>query len=60
MKTLKLLLTLSIAVFMLSGFWSGKSDKEIKAENNESRKERLKTNKETLKKLYKYAPEAKK
>jgi lipid-binding SYLF domain-containing protein len=59
MKTLKLLLSLLLAIFMLSGFWSGKSDKEIKAENNEARKERQKTNSETLKKLYKYAPKAK-
>ncbi|WP_373035644.1 hypothetical protein [Sulfurimonas sp.] len=60
MKILKLLLALAVAVFMLSGFWSGKSDKEKQAENNEARKERQRTNTETLKKLYKYAPEAKK
>ncbi|EDZ63228.1 hypothetical protein SMGD1_1367 [Sulfurimonas gotlandica GD1] len=60
MKSLKLLLSLTIAVLMLSGFWSGKSDKDVKAENNEARKERQKTSNETLKKLYKYAPKSKK
>jgi len=60
MKNLKVIVALLLAVVMLSGFWSGKSDKEIKAENNEAKKERQKTNSETLKKLYKYAPESKK
>ncbi|WP_373001128.1 hypothetical protein [Sulfurimonas sp.] len=60
MKNLKVIVSLLLAVLMFSGFWSGKSDKEIKAENNEARKERQKTNSETLKKLYKYAPESKK
>jgi len=59
MKNLKVIVSLLLAVVMLSGFWSGKSDKEIKAENNEAKKERQKTNSETLKKLYKYAPKAK-
>ena len=41
------------AVVMFSGFWSGKSD-------DEKRRERLKVRDETMKLLYKYAPEAKK
>jgi lipid-binding SYLF domain-containing protein len=58
-KNLKVIVSLLLAVVMFSGFWSAKSDKEIKAENNEAKKERQKTNSETLIKLYKYAPKAK-
>jgi len=60
MKKIKLISALLIGVIMFSGFWSAKSDQEIKEENNKARSERKTTNKETLKKLYKYAPEAKK
>jgi len=59
MKNLKLITALFITALMLNGFWSGKSDKDIKAENNEAKKERQVTNTQTLKKLYKYAPNAK-
>lgn len=57
MKHLKVILALLVATLMLSGFWTGKSDKEA---NDEARKERKQLNKETLQKLYKYAPESKK
>jgi lipid-binding SYLF domain-containing protein len=60
MKTLKLLLLLTITSLMLSGFWSGQSDKDKKAQYNEAKQERQETNRQTLKKLYRYAPEAKK
>ena len=59
MKKLKLIITLSLSVIMFSGFWSSKTDKEIKDENNKARLERKQTNQETLKKLYKYDPKAK-
>lgn len=59
MKNLKLIVALIITALMLNGFWSGKSDKEIKADNNEARKERQETNAQTLNKLYEYAPKAK-
>lgn len=60
MKNLKLIISLLLAVLMLSGFWSGKSKEEVKEENAQAKKERRQTNSETLKKLYKYAPKAKK
>lgn len=60
MKKLKLILALLLSIIMFSGFWSAKSDKEIKSENNKSKEERKKTNNEVLKKLYKYDPKAKK
>lgn len=59
MKNLKVIVSLLLAAVVLSGFWSGKNDKEIKVENNEARKERQKISTETLIKLYKYAPKAK-
>ncbi len=59
MKNIKLILSLFLAVILLSGFWSAKSEQDIKEENNEARKERVKTSSETLKKLYKHAPESK-
>jgi len=59
MKKLKLIITLSLSVIMFSGFWSSKTDQEIKDENNKARLERKQTNQETLKKLYKYDPKAK-
>ncbi|WP_345993549.1 hypothetical protein [Sulfurimonas sp. HSL-1716] len=52
MKYMKLLMTAMAAILFFSGFWSGKS-------NSDLRKERLKTNKETLAYLYKYAPKSK-
>lgn len=58
MKHLKLILGLLLVVIMFSGFWDGKSKKEIRKENREARKERIQTNNETLNLLYKYAPEA--
>ena len=58
MKSLKLIISLMISVVMLSGFWSAKSDAEIKKEHLSLIKERQDVNKETLKMLYKYAPES--
>lgn len=59
MKHLKLIISLLLVVVLFSGFWSGKSKKEIKEENRAERVERIKTNNETLQLLYRYAPEAK-
>ncbi|MBC8237807.1 MAG: hypothetical protein H8E76_06200 [Helicobacteraceae bacterium] len=53
MKHLKLLIALSLAVLMFSGFWSGKSKEDLRAE-------RIQESKEILALLYKHAPEAKK
>ena len=52
MKHVKLVSILAIFVLMFSGFWSGES-------NDTLRKERIKDSKNTLKLLYKYAPESK-
>lgn len=60
MQHFKLIFTLALMVLLFSGFWSGKSKKEIREENQKERVERIKTNNETLQLLYKYAPEAKK
>lgn len=59
MKHLKLILGLLLIVVLFSGFWSGKTKKEIKEENKQERVNRITTNNETLQLLYKYAPEAK-
>jgi len=53
MKNLKVVAVLMTAIVMFSGFWSGKSNREIKQEY------RAKSAK-TLKLLYKYAPDSKK
>jgi len=53
MKQFKITTLLLIALLMFSGFWSGKSNSELK-------KERLSENKINLQLLYKYAPESKK
>lgn len=58
MKHLKLIIGLLLIVVVFSGFWSGKSKREIREENRLERVERIKTNNETLQLLYKYAPEA--
>lgn len=56
MKVLKLIAGLLVVVVMFSGFWSGENEKD---ENRAAKIERQKTSTETLKLLYKYAPEAK-
>ncbi|MFA5233566.1 MAG: hypothetical protein WC390_04125 [Sulfurimonas sp.] len=58
MKHLKLIIGLLLVVVVFSGFWSGKSKREIREENRLERVERIRTNNETLQLLYKYAPEA--
>ena len=60
MKHIKSTVSLLLVVLIFSGFWSAKSEAEIKEENAKERVERIKTSNETLKLLYKYAPEAKK
>lgn len=60
MNKLKLIIALLLSIILFSGFWSAQTDKEMKAENNKARKERKQTNRDTLKKLYKYDPKAKK
>jgi lipid-binding SYLF domain-containing protein len=53
MKKIYLFLFVLGSVFLLNGFWSGKSVQQL-------RQERLKTSAQTLKLLYKYAPDARK
>ena len=60
MKHIKSTVSLLLVVLIFSGFWSAKSETEIKEENAKERVERIKTSNETLKLLYKYEPEAKK
>ena len=55
MRSLKLVVSLIFLTIMFSGFWSGNSTKEF----IHDKLERLKTSKETLQLLYKYAPESK-
>ncbi len=59
MKNLNLIVGLMFITIMFSGFWSGKSTKELAQENLKDKVERQKINNETLKLLYKYAPESK-
>lgn len=59
MQHFKLVAILAFAVMIFSGFWSGKSPREVKEESRQERVERIKTSNETLQLLYKYAPEAK-
>jgi lipid-binding SYLF domain-containing protein len=54
MKHIKLIIGLLLSTLIFSGFWSG----DGKNENHKERVERIKTKNETLKLLYKYAPEA--
>lgn len=58
MKYLKIISAL-VFVVMFSGFWSGMSAAEQEQENQKARQERKNLNTETLKLLYKYAPESK-
>ena len=60
MKLIRISLALLLSAFMLNGFWSAKSDAEVKAEHKKERSERKKSSISVLKDLYKYAPEAKK
>ncbi len=58
MQYFKLVLGLVLFSLIFSGFWSGKSPREVKEESRQERVERIKTSNETLQLLYKYAPEA--
>ncbi len=51
MKYFKSFLAIVIVVIFFSGFWSGKSNQEL-------RRERVKTSQKTLNYLYKYAPKS--
>ena len=59
MKHLKIIIALSIALIMFSGFWDSKTKKELKKEKFIERQSRIKTNFDTLELLYKYAPQSK-
>ena len=64
MKNFKIVVGLLVALLMFSGFWSTKSDREIKNEERKNRfieqQSRYKVNNETLNLLYKQVPEVKK
>jgi len=59
MKYLKIIILLTLTAFMLNGFWSDKTKKQIKAENYQARNERYRDNNKILNDLYTYAPESK-
>lgn len=59
MRHLKLIISLSLALVLFSGFWDGKTKKELYAEKIEARLERIKINDETLQLLYEYDPKSK-
>jgi lipid-binding SYLF domain-containing protein len=58
MKLFKLTTVLLVFVLFFSGFWSGKSERELRKERFKARVERIEKSHETLELLYKYAPEA--
>lgn len=60
MRHLRLSVGLLLIVLLFSGFWSGKSEKEMREEHKQEKIQRIKTSNETLQLLYKYAPEARK
>lgn len=60
MKHLKLIVGLLLISLLFSGFWSGKSKREIKEENRLERVNRIVASNQTMQLLYKYAPEARK
>lgn len=58
MKHLKLIVGLLLVTLIFSGFWSGKSKREIREENRLERVNRIVASNQTMQLLYKYAPEA--
>lgn len=58
MKHLKLIVGLLLVTLVFSGFWSGKSKREIREENRLERVNRIVASNQTMQLLYKYAPEA--
>jgi len=60
MKHLKLIVGLLLISLLFSGFWSGKSKREIREENRLERVNRIVASNQTMQLLYKYAPEARK
>jgi len=59
MKHIKIIIALSIALIMFSGFWDDKTKREIRQEKFIQKQSRIKINNEALTLLYRYAPEAK-
>lgn len=60
MKHLKLIVGLLLVTLIFSGFWTGKSKREIREENRLERVNRIVASNQTMQLLYKYAPEARK
>lgn len=60
MKHLKLIVGLLLVTLIFSGFWTGKSKREIREENRLERVNRIIASNQTMQLLYKYAPEARK
>ena len=58
MQNIKLVVGLIILTIMFSGFWSGKSKREIQKEKFIEIQKRLHINNQTMQLLYKYAPES--
>lgn len=58
MKHLKLIIGLLLTALIFSGFWTGKSKREIREENRLERVNRIIASNQTMQLLYKYAPEA--
>jgi lipid-binding SYLF domain-containing protein len=58
MKHLKLIVGLLLVTLVFSGYWSGKSKREIREENRLERVNRIVASNQTMQLLYKYAPEA--
>ncbi|TKI68608.1 hypothetical protein FCU45_09285 [Sulfurimonas crateris] len=58
MKHLKLIVGLLLVTLIFSGFWTGKSKREIREENRLERVNRIVASNQTMQLLYKYAPEA--
>lgn len=58
MKHFKMIILLSLALVLFSGFWDGKTKKELFKEKIEARVERIKTGNETLQLLFKYDPKS--
>lgn len=58
MKHLKLIISLFLAIVLFSGFWDGKTKKELFKEKIEGRVERIKTGNETLQLLFNYDPKS--
>ena len=56
MKNLKIIISLSIAILMFSGFWSPENKKQFTQEGRKDIQERIDNNMQTLRMLYKQVP----